>query len=203
MIIAFDTETTGKIEFKVPSEDPSHPHLCSIAWITCNDQGENEGEQIHYIKPDGWTVPDDVLPIHGLTTEFLTENGKPLADVVELFFSDIEKAEYRVAYNHGYDNRMIRIEQHRLGASEPMLAWWKNGPSKCAMAPMVSRCKLPATAEMRKYPGLRYRHKQPTLAESYTHLFGAPHDDAHGALGDARAALAIWRFLLAEGVPAL
>lgn len=203
MIIVWDTETTGRVDFKSRSWAPHQPRLCSIAWIHASDTGENEGEQLHYIKPDGWTVPPEVIPIHGLTTEFLTENGKPLADVLELFFTDIEQAAYRVAYNHGFDNKMVRIEQHQLGHDESRLNWWKDTPSKCALAPMTRRCKLPATAEMRKYPGLRYRFKTPDLAESHTHLFGVPHDDTHGALGDARAALAIWRFLLADGVPAL
>ena len=197
MFIPWDTETTGKVDFKRQSTVPWQPHLCSIAWITASDAGENEGEQLHHIKPDGWIVPPEAVAIHGLTTEFLTENGKPLADVIEMFFTDIERAAYRVAYNHGFDNKMIRIEQHRLGHGPDRLEWWKNGPSKCAMRPMQSRMAKPTAADLKARGWTKY--KTPELAESHTHLFGVPHDDQHGALGDARAALAIWQRLLSDG----
>lgn len=203
-MIVWDTETTGRINFGVPSADPSHPHLCSIAWIRCDAAGvplPEAGRKYRLVRPDGWTVPADAVAIHGLTTERLSDEGIALQQVAEEFFADVATDQraggYRVAYNHGFDNRMIRIEQHRLGHEDAKLIWWQQGsPSRCAMAPMQRLVKAPPTKAM--VAARRYHYKTPNLTESYRYLFGTDFAGAHGAEADAEAARAIWAELLAR-----
>lgn len=201
-LTVFDLETTGLPLWKEPSEHPGQPRICSIAWIDCDDVAEpiKGGRHYHLIKPDGWTVPAEVVAIHGLTTERLMDEGLPLEGVLEDFFASVGKSAYRVAYNHSFDNRMVRIEQCRLSHDETLLGWWSTGASRCAMAPMTRRVNLPPTKLMLR-AGFR-KPKSPTLGESHRFLFGKPHEGAHGAADDAEAARAIWQILLAEMAPA-
>lgn len=66
--LAYDTETTGLPDWNQPTESPQQPHLVEIAALLFN--GMAEIDRFHAIvRPDGWTIPDEVAEIHGITTE--------------------------------------------------------------------------------------------------------------------------------------
>jgi DNA polymerase-3 subunit epsilon len=201
MFTAYDTETTGKILWNDPSEDTRQPRICSIAWLDYNDAGKVVAERYRLIKPDGWLCPAEATDIHGLTNEKLMDEGLPIADVLDEFFETTRDVDPLVAFNKAFDVRMVRIEMMRIEhyATEAQLAAWKESDRhQCSMWPMKSRCKLPPTPAMRK-KGMFKFFKQPDLSEAYSHAFGRPHEGAHGALADAKAAGELWIWLLANG----
>lgn len=209
MIVAWDTETTGIPLWKEPSELPGQPHLCSIAWIECDDnavplEGEHRRRYL-LVRPDAYysEMPDDALGIHKLTIERLQDEGVSLEEAVEEFFCSVEQSLYDVAFNRYFDFRILRIAQHRLRHDEAQLDWWKGRPSNCALKGMTKLLKLPATPEMKKYPGLAWRNKTPDLNEVHTFLFGEPHEGAHGAAEDAEAMRRIWHHQLGQLVMSL
>lgn len=96
----YDTETTGLPDFKAPSEAPQQPHIIQLAAILVNPETRKTISSMDVIiRPNGWTIPDDIAKIHGITTEHAMDVGIPesLADVnacAAVYFSiqDMEKA---------------------------------------------------------------------------------------------------------------
>ena len=144
-------------------------------------------------------MPAEAFGVHGLTIERLQDEGVELAEVMDEFMTGVGECAYDVAFNRAFDARMIRIAQHRLLHPGDLLDWWQARPGKCAMRPMVKVVGLPATESMKQYKGLAKRNKTPTLTEVHQHLFGVPHENAHGAAGDAEAARRIWQVHLSGG----
>ncbi|MFX6225932.1 hypothetical protein ABTF68_20865, partial [Acinetobacter baumannii] len=67
--LIFDTETTGIPEYKLPSEDPSQPHIIQIAADLVDlDTRRSLASLNTLIKPAGWVIPADVEAITGITT---------------------------------------------------------------------------------------------------------------------------------------
>lgn len=69
-ILFFDTETTGIPDFKSPSDAPHQPHLVEVAALVIDEDTRQVINGFHsMVRPDGWTIPDEVAAIHGITTE--------------------------------------------------------------------------------------------------------------------------------------
>ena len=109
-ILAFDTETTGIPEWKLPSDDPKQPHLVSLAFVMYDtEDGSTLNEQHWIVRPDGWTIPEEVTAIHGITTEYAEEQGVPLEDILTIFATMCGASDQRVAYGAPFDKRILRI----------------------------------------------------------------------------------------------
>ena len=77
LIYTFDTETTGLPQFKLPSDDPSQPHLVDVAALLYDEDATLIDSFEAIIRPDGWVIPDEVAAIHGITTEMAMDLGIP------------------------------------------------------------------------------------------------------------------------------
>lgn len=198
MITIFDVETTGLPLWREPSEHPGQPHLCSLAAIFCEDDGTEITSLYKLVKPDGWTIPADVTAIHGITNERAMDEGVPERDLLEEFLALAGPSIYRVAYNEGFDARLIRIALHRFGDPERVAAWEIHPKPRCAMKPMINIVNLPPTQRM--VATGRTFAKTPKLAESYQFMFGEMMEDAHDALADTRATKRLWFEMLARGI---
>lgn len=112
--IVFDTETTGVFAEHAEKE------LCDrIVEIGCVEivNLERTGREFHvYLNPDR-SVPEEVVRVHGLTREFLSQH-KRFADVVEEFLEFIGDAPL-VAHNAGFDQGFINAELARIGRASP------------------------------------------------------------------------------------
>jgi DNA polymerase III subunit epsilon len=108
--IVFDTETTG-----VFAEHPEKDLRDRIVEIGCVEivNLERTGREFHvYLNPDR-SVPEEVVRVHGLTRDFLSQH-KRFADVVEDFLEFIGDAPL-VAHNAGFDQGFVTAELARLG----------------------------------------------------------------------------------------
>jgi DNA polymerase III subunit epsilon len=107
--IVFDTETTGVFA------EHSEKELCDrIVEIGCVEivNLERTGREFHvYLNPDR-SVPDEVVRVHGLTREFLSQH-KRFADVVDEFLEFVGDAPL-VAHNAGFDQGFINAELARI-----------------------------------------------------------------------------------------
>ncbi len=189
----YDTETTGLPLFDQPSEDPRQPHIVQFGAILVDMDTREELETLDaIIRPDGWTVPDDVAAIHGITTERALAEGLPAADVIGQFmamwaspFGQVVRA----GFNEGFDARLVRIALFRH-VDEATADRWKAGLAIDLMKCVTPMCRLPATEKMIR-AGRGKQFKSPKLSEAYEHFFGEKLEGAHSALVDARAALRI------------
>lgn len=188
----YDCETTGLPLFSQPSEDPRQPHVVQLGALLV-DMGTREilEELDEIIVPDGWHVPDDVALIHGITTQFALEVGKPAKDIFGRFLAmwGANEQVVRVGFNEPFDARLVRIAMFRH-YDEAAAEAWKAGLAHDVMKVVTPMCKLPPTEKMiaARRGG---QFKQPKLSEAYEHFFGEPLTGAHSALVDARATMRI------------
>jgi len=178
-ILFFDTETTGLPEWKIPSDDPGQPHAVQIAAILCDEDTQEVIEEFEVIvKPDGWTIPDEVAEIHGITTEIALEKGIPEQEALMMFLGLYAECDLRVAHNTTFDNRIIRIGLKRfLPEAVPTEDWKDRDSYYCTLV------------NARKIMGGKSGH---TLAECYLHFTGKVLENAHTAMADTRACMEIY-----------
>lgn len=191
MILFFDTETTGLPDFKARSDDPKQPHLVQLALLLMNDAGAETEAHNFIIKPDGWTIPDEVAAIHGITTKRAMDEGIPEVDAVVAYIAALGQSALRVAHNENFDRRIMRIAMLRTGqCSRDLIEELEKRPSfdTCAIAsPIVN---LPPTEKMLAYGFTK--PKPPKLAECIKHFFTEELDGAHDAMVDVRACARIY-----------
>jgi len=184
MILTFDTETTGKGDYKLPFDHPSQPRMVQLGAILHDANDRVVAELNLIIKPDGFTIPDEAANIHGITTDIAIRYGFPLRRAMLMFEQLCLMAETAVAHNFDYDDRIIRGEAVRLDL-KPVIATFASVKSFCTMKTATPLCKL---------PGMR-GFKWPTLQEAHQHFFNAPFDGAHDAMADVRACRRVYEAL--------
>lgn len=185
----FDTETTGiPNDYKAPCTNTDNwPRLIQLGWLLTDAAGRILSEGNHIVRPDGFEIPKAASDVHGITTEFALENGKPLLDVIFAFGADLNQADCMVGHNLDYDLHIVGAEYVRLGYdSRIMFA----RPTLCTMQATIQFCNIPG----------RFGPKWPKLMELYTKLFGQGFDGAHDAMADIRATKDCFFELLKRGI---
>jgi len=188
----YDMETTGLPLFKEPSEHPDQPHICQLGAILVDMDTREELEVLDAIvKPEGWTIPDDVAAIHGITTARALAEGRVADDVLGEFLGMWRRGPQvvRAGFNESFDARLVRIALFRH-FDEALADEWKAGLAHDLMPRVTPLCKLPPTDKMVR-AGRGKQFKSPKLSEAYEHFFGEPLAGAHSALVDVRATLRI------------
>lgn len=197
-ILFYDTETSGLPIFNEPSEDPRQPHVVQLGAILADPETRKEIAVLDVIcKPDGWTIPDDVAAVHGITTEHAAAVGIPERLAVELLLELTRGATFRVAHNESFDARIIRIGCFRH-FDEGIADEWKGGASMCTAQMSTPILKLPPTAKM--VAAGRRHSKTPNLGEAYQFFTGQVLEGAHSALVDARACMTCY-FAMLDRMP--
>lgn len=183
--LVFDTETTGKAEFKSPYTDNRQPHIVQIGAQLLDAQFKVRHEINFVIKPDGWTVPDEAAAIHGITHADAVACGIPLVDAMRAFSALARSADTLVAHNLSFDSLVICAAMHRLGFVGDR--WIK--------ASHVEFCTMKATTPLCKLPGNYGDFKWPRLEEAYRYCFAKEMVGAHDAMADVRACAEIFTWL--------
>jgi len=176
MFLIFDTETTGlPKKWKAPLTDfENWPRMVQLAW-QCHDlEGNFLFAKNHVIKPEGYTIPDDVVEVHGITTEIANEKGIQLKDALADFVEDVKKAKFIIGHNVEFDINIVGSELLRCGMEEVIT----KAPNFCTKVESTNFCAI-----RNKSGGL----KSPTLTELHLKLFNAPFPEAHNAAADVEA----------------
>ena len=190
----FDTETTGLPLWKEPSEHPEQPHIVQLAAELVDLETREVVDFMDVIvRPDGWTIPEEMTAIHGITHESALEFGIPEKDAIARLLELRARSILRVAHNKTFDDRIVRIglKRHFDAAeatdetSQPSEIW-KEGESYCTGQGSRSACALPAK-------------KMPTLAEAHSILVGTELEGAHDAMNDTRGCKAVYFALKDRG----
>ena len=192
MLFFYDTETTGLPDFKAPSEAAHQPHIVQLAALLVDlDTRQTIQSMDVIVRPHGWTIPDEVAAVHGITTEHAADVGIPERLAVEMFM-DLWNNRNRVAHNEQFDARILRIALMRhqgnifhspSGKSVPDI--WKEGRAECTARMATPICALPPTDKMKAVG--RFHHKTPNLGEAYRHFTGNDLQNAHSAMADVLA----------------
>jgi DNA polymerase III epsilon subunit-like protein len=175
LYIFFDTETTGvPRNYKAPTTDTDNwPRLVQLGWILMDDKGNKLAQHDYIIRPDGFEIPADAASVHGITTEKALEEGRDLAEVIDEFMADFDKATFIVGHNISFDQNIVGAELVRLHRPDVMTS----KRTYCTMQAGTNFCKIPG----------KYGYKWPKLMELYVKLFGHDFEGAHNAMSDIDA----------------
>lgn len=175
MYLFFDTETTGLPKnWKAPIEDLNNwPRLVQLAWLVYDRNGNQIYGKDYIVRPDGFTIPANSSKVHGITTEQAISEGMPLAYVMSEFQKDINQAEYLVAHNMSFDEKIVGAEFLRLRQANSVAT--KN--KICTMQKTTDFCAIPGP----------YGYKWPKLSELHIKLFNKDFEEAHNAAVDINA----------------
>ena len=185
----FDTETTGLPLFKEPSDHLSQPHIVQLgACLVDLDTRKIISTLDVIIRPEGWTIPDDVAAIHGITTELAADVGVPESLAVEMLL-DMTRGRLRIAHNEQFDARIVRIACKRH-FDESSVTEWMDGRAACTALLATPIMMLPPTAKM-KAAGFN-KFKTASLGEAVEHFAGKKLEHAHSALSDVHGCMAVW-----------
>lgn len=191
--LCYDSETTGLIQFNLPSEHPDQPRVTQLAAELFDDEtGATIASMDVIIKPDGWTIPLELQELTGITMERANTFGVPMEDALRMFFGLWMGADQRVAHNESFDARMLRIEIMRHShysmqavGEVPFADYWKAAPAYCTQGNSTKILNLPPTAKM--IAAKRNHPKSPNLGEAYKFFTGQDLFGAHNAMVDVQA----------------
>ena len=181
----FDFETSGLPEWKIPSDDPIQPHIVQIGAELVDLDSQDVLDAVDVvIKPDGWTISEEMTAIHGISQEYALQHGIPEKEAVGSLLGLKKQAALRVAHNRTFDDRIVRIALKRffdpLAPETDMLKpsdLWKEGDGFCTCHGSRKAVNI---------------GKLPTLEEAYLALTGEVLEGAHNAVNDVRACRIIY-----------
>lgn len=178
-LVGFDLETTGV--------DTSTDRVVTAAVVHVNPKGEVVRSR-HWLLDPGVRIPAAASAVHGVSTEQARADGVCSGQAVAEIIAELEAA-WRsglpvVIFNAPYDLTLLDAEAARYRL--PRLAtrsWWSD-------ARVVDPLVIDRGVD-------RYRKGKRTLGATAAH-YGAEARDAHSALGDAVAAVAVARAIADE-----
>jgi len=175
MYLFFDTETTGLPKnWKAPVSDLNNwPRLVQLAYLFYDSNGNKISGGDYIVKPDGFTIPTDASRIHGISTERANKEGQPLLTVLQTFQSLINQAEYLVAHNMSFDEKIVGAEFLRNKMTDSIATKRKI----CTMQSTTNFCAIDGP----------YGYKWPKLSELHYKLFRTGFNESHNAAVDINA----------------
>lgn len=184
-ILVFDTETTGKANFKLAYNHPTQPHLLQLGAVLLDVVERRELAKISILTlPDLWMAIDPgAESTHGISTEVCAQYGVPSTAVYLLFNNLVRQADRIVCHNAAFDVMVMRALGSRLEKIDRL----KDADIFCTMRAMTPVCKPPGP----------YGDKWPKLAEAYAHIMdGAAFEGAHDALSDVLPTIELYYYLM-------
>lgn len=189
-IMFYDSETNGFPLWSERSSDPRQPHIVQAAAILVDEDTRKIVSSFDLTaRPDGWEIPDDVAKIHGITTWRAELVGISERQIVSAVYEFALIAQRRIGHNEAFDARIMRIALKRFTNNETADSW-KNMASECTQKLATPIMKLPPTEKM--LAAKRRHPKAAKLHEAYEFFTGKKLEDAHSAMADTLACMAVY-----------
>lgn len=191
IILGADTETTGLHQKKLHSRHPDQARVIQLGLKLVNMQGRILAQFSTLIKPSGWSeIHPKAYEAHGITKEDCENFGIDLKAAFAVFKMFAKRANVIVAHNSAFDQPMMEIEADNLDDEMPPLPW------HCTMMQAKDICRIPPTANMKKYGFKDY--KNPNLTEALKIICNKDLEGAHDAMVDVSGCLDV--FLALNGI---
>jgi hypothetical protein len=101
------------------------PRMLSLSWNIRQLGGDTLVRDHAFIRPEGFTVTDEMTSIHEFTAECVIRNGRPLKSVLQKFSDDVEKYRpFKVLTYDTYGTSVLTAEYVRIG----FIPWWLQIP---------------------------------------------------------------------------
>jgi len=193
LAIFYDTETTGLPIDGLPDDHPDQPHIVQLAACVVDLATFHTLQSMDVIiRPAGWEIPAQATAIHGIFTEQAMAQGVPESLAVEMFI-EMAFGRLRVAHNIAFDDRMIGIANMRYFDDGCRTAWPSEHHQKTACTMEMARQVMCLPASQRMVDaGQGHLYKAPSLASAHSYFTGKPITNAHRAMGDVQACMAVF-----------
>jgi DNA polymerase-3 subunit epsilon len=172
-LLFVDTETTGLPQRwdKPYSAERNWPHIAQLAWGVYTPEGQLLKAENYYLRVPAGRMQASAVAIHGLTPEFLQEQGQEPRDVLERLRQDLLLYQPLVVGHYlQLDFHVIGAGFHRVGLENPLGA-------------LPTLCTMQLTNITPPQHGRRYLR----LGELHEQLFHTPMVLQHDAWADAQA----------------
>ncbi len=200
LALFFDTETTGKSDFKAPFNAPQQPNLLQLGFQVYDlDTPEplviyEAGHLVNTLVdsfPGPTEVEAEAEAIHHISKQSTIEHGLTPDATMDNFLFWLSKCGTTVAHNSQFDRMIMQCFAHRAGYSPDLFASKRN---MCTMQITTPICKIPNANG-------RAGNKWPKLIEAYCNLVNkAGFSGAHNALVDVNACAEIFFVLRRSGL---
>lgn len=147
------------------------PHAIQVAWQVYSKKGGFIKEENFYIKDEAITIEPSALKIHGITKEFLENNGTKITDALYHLKKDIEEFTPLIV------GHFLELDFHILGAK-----YYRAGIEN-PLAGKKHFCTMLSTKPLVRNPAFKYLR----LDDLHACLFQTTLQQQHNALVDARA----------------
>ena len=172
-LLFIDTETSGlPKKWNAPySKVNNWPFSVQISWLVYRKNGELIKKEDHFINDQDVKISPAALEIHGLTPQFLSENGEPRHEVMALLAEDIRR------YNPLLVGHFMELDYHVISAD-----FFRTGIENPAET-LPTFCTMLATRHLHIHPQPKYLK----LGQLYQLLFHRTLLNQHNAMNDATA----------------
>jgi DNA polymerase III epsilon subunit-like protein len=181
MYIVFDTETTGLPvqtqwrSFYDPKDLSKYDsaRVVSISWILVDDDMKEVAAYDYLVQPDGYTIPQESINIHGITNERAKAEGVAMKEVLNKFAESLTTACEKgpltlVAHNIKFDVNVMKAECYRYDRNDIALT--------------ITQARRYCT--MFEGKNLLKMKRNPKLSALYTALYNEDITNAHDAKYD-------------------
>jgi len=191
MLLAFDTETSGKYDFKSPPTAPHQPRLMQLGLQVLDKELNPVASWSTLIEATGFDPEPGAVEVHGISGDKARAYGIPVQHALAILKKYRSKCEYHMCHNEKFDRGIINAEMARLG--QPFFLE-SNG-----------FCTMQALTPVLKIPG-PYGNKWPRLEEAFERATGTKMQiwmegkglSAHDAMGDVTAMVEVFRWMRKE-----
>lgn len=190
-IMVIDTETNKLPDYGKDADHPDQPRVADFAAILLDSDGIVQREYQRYVKPDGWAMDPGASAVNGLTTDFLTDHGVPVAEVLDFYADQINRGYGVVAYGAQFDCKLMRGELRRADRDD----LFYQTRNVCLMrearpfAKSIGREIIKAGGNNKGWPKL----------SDLCAFLGVVQAEQHGGLSDARSTVKCLQEMLALG----
>lgn len=170
----YDVETTG-LPIRINRtlnynnlESFNNCRLISISWIITDNINNIIEKGTYYVKPDNFEVSQESINIHGLTNQFLEQNGESIHNIIDLIkniFTEKYEIIKIVSHNIDFDINVLKSELVRYNYSD-LLIKINDIETYCTMLKSQSVMRV---------------NKWPKLSEAYRYFYDEDITNSHQA----------------------
>jgi DNA polymerase-3 subunit epsilon len=194
--LIFDTETSDRVDFKLPAQDPRQPNLVQLGMMLVDTSDWKCLMKVALLIDDVPSITPGAQNVHGISVQDCQKYGVSRNIAMELFVNACLNADILVAHNLAFDRTIMETALYRNGCG---------GQHIDCMSHLQHICTMHSSTEILKLPG-KYgkKSKWPSLQESYSHFTvdngkSSIIEGSHDALVDTEACLTVFRGLVEGG----
>ena len=168
-----DTEASGlPKKWDLPYDAPSNwPYAVQVSWVIYTKDGKKIKEENYYISDNYFKISAGALRIHGLTNNFLQQNGMSRRKVLTRLSEDLQQFQPMIV------GHFVELDYHVLGAG-----YYREG-LKNPIPQLPVFCIMLASQHLQQNPFSKFLR----LGDLYSLLFKKPLLSQHNAMADAAA----------------